>query len=272
MTPIVFLTDYGLDDPFVGVCHAVIAAIAPEARVIDLTHGIPAQDIRHGALVLLDCAAYLPPSIVLAVVDPGVGGPRRAVAVEAGPHGNPWLLVGPDNGLLVPAAERLGGARRAWSLENPAYRLEGVSATFHGRDVFAPAAAHLAAGVDPGMLGPAIEPVDLAPLTLPAPRVAAGRVEGQVLSIDRFGNVQLNVVPAEAAAAGLGDAPVVVEVGGRQYRAARARTFSEVPSGQIGLLEDSFGRMALACRGDSAARRLDVAAGSPVALVGWPGS
>ena len=148
---ITFLSDFGLQDDFVGTCHGVIKRIAPDADVIDITHGIEPQQVLQGALVLASTLPYMPEGVHLAVVDPGVGTERKALALRSG---DGRLYVGPDNGLLVPAAERLGGVDGAWELENPAYRLEPVSRTFHGRDLFAPAAAHLAAGVEPGELGP----------------------------------------------------------------------------------------------------------------------
>ena len=152
---ITFLSDFGLQDDFVGTCHGVIRRIAPDEAVIDITHGIEPQQILQGALVLASTLPYMPEGVHLAVVDPGVGTERKALVLRSG---DGRLYVGPDNGLLVPAAERLGGIVGAWELRNPAYRLEPVSRTFHGRDLFAPAAAHLAVGVDPSELGPALTP------------------------------------------------------------------------------------------------------------------
>src|SRR3954469_3218468 len=146
MLPVTFLSDYGLVDEFVGVCHAVIARIAPEARVIDLTHGIPRHDARTGALVLARALPYAPPGVHLAVVDPEVGAERRGVAIRCAEEGR--FLVGPDNGLLMPAAAAFGGAVEAVDVARSPHRLEPVAATFHGRDVFAPVAAHLAAGAE----------------------------------------------------------------------------------------------------------------------------
>ena len=148
---ITFLSDFGLKDDFVGTCHGVIKRIAPEAQIIDITHGIEPQAVLQGALVLASTLPYMPEGVHLAVVDPGVGGDRRALALR---DASGRLYVGPDNGLLVPAAEKLGGIDGAWQLTNSDYMLEPVSATFHGRDVFSPAAAHLAPGVDPAELGP----------------------------------------------------------------------------------------------------------------------
>ena len=142
--PITFLSDYGYDDEFAGVCRAVIAGIAPEATVIDLTHGVPRHAIRQGATILANALPYASPGVHMAVVDPGVGSPRRALAVRVASEDR--VLVGPDNGLLWPAVEHLGGAVEAVDVSLSEFRLEPISATFHGRDVFAPVAAHLALG------------------------------------------------------------------------------------------------------------------------------
>src|ERR671929_935574 len=152
---ITFLTDFGLEDDFVGTCHGVIARIAPEVRVIDITHGIRPGRVLQGALMLANTLAYMPIGVHLAVVDPGVGGSRRPLALR---DGEGRLYVGPDNGLLVTAAEAGGGVAEAHELANPAYALERVSRTFHGRDLFAPAAAHLALGVPAAELGPPLDP------------------------------------------------------------------------------------------------------------------
>ena len=196
---ITFTSDYGLEDHFVGVCHGVMARVAPQVRVLDVTHAVRAQDVRLGALLLAQAVPYLPRAVHLAVVDPGVGTGRGMVAVGAGGQ----VLVGPDNGLLVWAADALGGVERAHALQNPAYRLARVSRTFHGRDVFAPAAAHLAAGVDPAELGPELDPGRLVRLQRAAARVDGGRVAGQVVAVDHFGNLALDLGRRELAAAGL---------------------------------------------------------------------
>src|SRR5262245_27042903 len=174
-----FLSDYGRVDEFVGVVHSVIRSIAPHATVVDLTHDIPAYDVRAGGLALARSAAYLCPGVVVAVVDPGVGGPRRAVAVEVGEGSS--VLVGPDNGLLAPAVALCGGAEWVVSLENPDYQLEAPGATFAGRDVFAPAAAHLANGVPLLELGPALEPSALLPGLLPVRRDEGEAMIAEVL-------------------------------------------------------------------------------------------
>ncbi|MEX2658295.1 MAG: SAM-dependent chlorinase/fluorinase, partial [Acidimicrobiales bacterium] len=192
-----FLSDYGHDDEFVGVVHSVIRGIAPDARVIDLTHGIPAHDTRAGGLALARAVQYVAPGIVLAVVDPGVGTPRRAVAVEVG--GGTGIFVGPDNGLLAPGVAMAGGANRAVELTDPRFHLPAPGPTFAGRDVFAPVAAHLCSGVELDELGPAIDSSTLLPGVLPVSRNDGDAVVAEVLWVDRFGNAQLNIGPDELA-------------------------------------------------------------------------
>jgi S-adenosylmethionine hydrolase len=185
--PITFLSDFGLVDEFVGVVHGVIARLAPKTRVIDLTHGIPRGDVRSGALALVRSVQYVPEGVALAVVDPGVGTDRRAIAAET-----PWgFFVGPDNGLLGPAVALVGGASAIVSIENDELRIPSAGATFHGRDVFAPAAAVLATG-DAGLddLGPRVDPGSVTPLLLPLPEVGEGKVDGEAWWVDTFGNVQ----------------------------------------------------------------------------------
>ena len=192
---VTFLTDFGLQDEFVGTCHGVIKSIAPDVEIIDITHGIDPQRVLQGALVLANTVQYMPVGVHLAVVDPGVGSRRRPLALESG---NGRLFVGPDNGLLVPAAEKQDGIVRAVMLENRAYALESVSRTFHGRDLFAPAAAHLALGVPLEELGPPVAPEDLVRIALPEPRIEDGsRIHAVVVDTDRFGNIQLNLNRAQ---------------------------------------------------------------------------
>ena len=187
---ITFLTDFGLQDDFVGTCHGVIATIAPESRVIDVTHGIRPGHVLQGALVLANTLPFMPPGVHLAVVDPGVGSGRRALALR---DGEGRLHVGPDNGLLLPAAERFGGVAEAHELANADYSLQPVSRTFHGRDLFSPAAAHLAAGVPLEALGPPVDPDELVRVDIPKPEVGQNRIRTVVLGVDRFGNAALNV-------------------------------------------------------------------------------
>jgi S-adenosylmethionine hydrolase len=260
---ITFLSDYGLEDNFVGVCHGVVARIAPHARVIDLTHAVPPQDVRHGAVVLAQAVPFMPEAVHLAVVDPGVGGERGLVAVEAGGH----ALVGPDNGLLVWAAERLGGVDRAHALQSGAHRLGRVSRTFHGRDVLAPAAAHLAGGTDLAELGPAVDPRRLVRLDPLVARVDDGRIHGNVLLVDHFGNVTLNVSRQQLESVGvaLGDR-VEVRIGGRAHRLPFAETFSSVPAGKLVLHEDSSSALSVAVNQGRASERLKARSGDPVVV------
>ena len=260
---ITFLSDYGLEDNFVGVCHGVIARIAPRARVLDLSHAIEPQDVRHGATVLAQSVPFMPEAVHLAVVDPTVGTTRGLVAIEAGGH----ALVGPDNGLLVWAAERLGGIGRAHALTNPDYQLERVSKTFHGRDVFAPAAAHIAAGVDPAKLGPEVDPDLLARLAPAAAQVDDDHIHGEVSLIDHFGNIALNVSRQELESVGvvIGDR-VEVHIGGQTYNLPFEETFGSVPIGRLVLHEDSFGALTVAVNQGRAAARLQARTGDPVVI------
>jgi S-adenosylmethionine hydrolase len=240
---VTFLSDYGLQDEFAGVCHGVIARIAPEARVIDLTHGVPRHDVRAGALALRRALPFTPPGVHLAVVDPGVGGPRRGVALRCGDR----LLVGPDNGLLMPAAALFGGAEQAVDLAGSPWRLEPVSATFHGRDVFAPVAAHLAAGAVLADGGEPLDPAALVALALPEPRVEGDALVAHAVGFDAFGNVLLDATPEQLP-------PAAATVAGR--RATVATTFGDAPPGELLLYADSSGALALAVNRGSAREEL----------------
>jgi S-adenosyl-L-methionine hydrolase (adenosine-forming) len=258
--PIVFLTDYGLADPWVGICHGVMYRVAPDARVIDLTHAVPRQDVLRGAIELGRAVAYLPEDAVhVAVVDPGVGSSRRAVAVAAGAA----LLVGPDNGVLSLAWEALGGATEAVWVENEEVLLTPVSRTFHGRDVFAPAAARLATGAPLSDLGPVADVGTLHRLEVPAPMVAPGAIGARVTGVDGFGNVQLNARMVELEAAGLVEERVLV-VNGR--RLPRAGTFAELPEHEPGMIVDSEGFLSLVVNHGSAATMLRLARGDAVVV------
>jgi S-adenosylmethionine hydrolase len=254
------LTDYGRSDSFVASCQGVIARIAPSVRIEDITHEVPAGDIRHGAAVLAQTVPYLPPSVVVGVVDPGVGTERRAVAVAAGEN----ILIGPDNGLLLWAADALGGAAKAVELVDHRYQLNTTARTFAGRDVFAPAAAHVAVGVPLGDLGPALPVDDL--VRLPALRAEsrAGLLDTEVLGVDRFGNVQLAADAADLETAGLIHGFAHVVVGDRSYRALIGTTFADVPTGGLVLLVDSAGHVALAVNRGAAATELDLRPGDGV--------
>jgi S-adenosylmethionine hydrolase len=254
MAVVTFLSDYGLDDDFVGVCHGVIARIAPAVRILDVTHGIERHDIRAGALVLRRALEYLPPGVHLAVVDPGVGSTRRAVALRC--HDAQRLLVGPDNGVLWLAAQQLGGVVQAVDIGSSQMRLEPVSASFHGRDVFAPVAAHLAAGTALAAVGAPLDPARLVTLELPRARVTDGGVVAHVLHADAYGNVVLDATREDLAAAGLRPGePLMV---GRR-RAGWATTFADVDAGELLLYEDGYRALSLAVNRGSAMAELRLA-------------
>jgi S-adenosylmethionine hydrolase len=260
---ITFLSDFGLTDDFVGTCHGVIKRIAPDAEIIDITHGIPPQRVLQGALVLRNTIEYMPVGVHLAVVDPGVGSSRRPIVVEDR-HGR--FYVGPDNGLLVPAAES-AGIEAAHELANPEYALESVSRTFHGRDLFSPAAAHLALGVTAQELGPPLASDALVRLDLPEPVVEAGRAGATVLYVDRFGNMQLNLTRADLERVGVVPGTrLEVAVAGERYFATAARTFGDARPGEIVLYEDSYRNVSLAINRGSAAQMFAIDAGQPLKL------
>jgi S-adenosyl-L-methionine hydrolase (adenosine-forming) len=254
--PIVsFLSDYGLQDEFVGICHGVIGGICPAARVIDLTHGVPRHDIRAGALVLADSVPYIPVGVQLAVVDPDVGAERRAVALETT---DGRLLVGPDNGLLMPAAQRAGGVVQAVDIARSPFRLEPVSATFHGRDIFAPVAAQLAAGEPLAAAGDSLDPAELVELELPRPLTQDGVLIAHVLRIDRFGNLQLDAGHGDLEGSGLRlGRPVAIRAAhGEEGRLQYVRTFADVAPGELLLYEDAQRRLAVAVSHGDAATQL----------------
>ena len=249
---ITFLSDFGLQDDFVGTCHGVMKRIAPDAEIIDITHGVPPQRVLQGALILRNTLPYMPEGVHLAVVDPGVGGHRRALAIRSG---DGRILVGPDNGLLLPSADALGGVAEAHELANPTYALDSVSRTFHGRDLFAPAAAHLALGVELAQLGPPIDPQALVRLDVPEPEVGQNRIRATILYVDHFGNIQLNLKRRHLEEAGvLPGVSVELELSLERYFATAARTFADARAGDIILYEDSYGNVAIAISGGSAAQ------------------
>ncbi len=258
---ITFLSDYGTGDEFVGVVKSVIRSIAPAVTVIDLTHDIPPYDVRAGGLTLGRAAQYLVPGVVLAVVDPGVGTERRGVAIEVG--GGQSYLVGPDNGLLAGAVAMSGGATAAVELTNPEYQLQAPGPTFAGRDVFAPAAAHLCAGVPLERFGAPVDPLSLLPGLVPLPREEEGTLVAEVLWVDRFGNCQLNVDPEEVADFG---ARVQIRWGDDVRTADRADTYQGIPPGQVGLVVDSYGMLSVCLGRRSAAAELSMPVGTEVTL------
>lgn len=260
-----FLSDYGTVDEFVGVVHSVIRQLAPGVSVVDVTHEVPPHDVRAGGLTLARAAQYLAPGVVLAVVDPGVGTSRRAVAIEVGD--GEAVFVGPDNGLLAAAVSMVGGATRAWELTNPDLHLGAPGPTFAGRDVFAPVAAHICAGVDLADLGPEVDPSALTPGLMPATREEDGALVAEVLWTDRFGNLQLNVDPAEIES--FGDR-VEMRFDGRRRTGVRHGTYAEIGKGEIGLVIDSYGLISVAVDRSSAADELGIHTGDEVILATIP--
>jgi S-adenosylmethionine hydrolase len=253
------LTDFGLRDPSAAICRGVVLGIAPDAEIVDISHEVRKYAIRDGALLLWCALPFLPVGAHVAVVDPGVGTARRPIALRVA-RGD--YLVGPDNGLLLMAADKLGGIETAVELQNPAYRLPVVSTSFHGRDIFSPAAAHLVLGVPLDRLGPAVDPASLVRLPIPEPRVTPGALEAHVIYVDTFGNVKLTAL-APALREALGDVPFGTPVelefrppgaAARSVPATWAATFGAVGPAAPLLYEDSYGRLCLAVNhGDAAA-------------------
>jgi S-adenosyl-L-methionine hydrolase (adenosine-forming) len=242
----------------------VIKRIAPEAEVIDITHGISPQHVLQGALVLANTLPYMPVGIHVAVVDPGVGGGRKPIALR-GADGR--FYVGPDNGLLLVAADCLGGVEEAVEIADERFMLTPVSKTFHGRDIFSPAAAHLAAGVDLGDLGPRLDPGGLTRLEVPAAQISTSRIRATALYVDRFGNIQLNLTSDQLEQIGIvPGSKVEIEVRFERYFAVAARTFAEVKPGDIVLYEDSYRNIALAINQGDAARMFSARVGQEVKL------
>lgn len=259
-----FTTDYGLRDGYVAACAGVIARMAPRARVIDVTHEVPACDVFRGGAVLAQTVRYLPPAVHLAVVDPGVGTARRGVAIVAGGS----VLVGPDNGLLTPAAAAIGPVTAAYQLAEPRFWLPAVTSTFHGRDVFAPVTAHLVNGLPPEQLGPPVDPLDLVRLPPSRAAVRPGELVAEVRLVDRFGNIQLAAPAADLTTAGFATgARVRVTVpGGRAVPATVGSTFADVPAGELVVMVDSDDHVAMAVNTGSAAAHLAVEPGAEVTL------
>jgi S-adenosylmethionine hydrolase len=262
---VTFVSDYGLEDEFVGVCHGVMLRIAPTIQVVHVHHNILRQDIRHGAIVLQQSVRYLPDSVHLAVVDPSVGSGRRAVVLES-----TWgeVFVGPDNGVLIPAVKDCGGIKRAFEITDKRFMLTPVSRTFQGRDVFAPAAAHVASGVDPAEMGPAVEASDLVQLEIPNAWIHDDHLHAEVLQVDRFGNLQLNVGSQMLEDLGLvGNGALEVRLEGHRLTVPVGATFADVGPGQYVMIEDSYRHLSLAVNKGDAAAQLRARAGS-TAIVG----
>jgi S-adenosylmethionine hydrolase len=246
---IVFLSDFGYRNEWVGICHAVMNRVSPGSPIVDLSHGVPALDVRGGAVLLADSLPYLAAdAILLAIVDPSVGRDRD-VALETN---DARLIVGPDNGLLALAAAALGGVARAVEITSDDVVLTPISPSFHARDVLAPAAAHLASGAAIETLGPGIEPASLAELSIPEPTVERGKIQCEVLDLNRFGNVLLNVRDWQLAEAGLDEAEAIqVDSTSGAGRAQRVSTYSDVAAGDWGLILDPRGWL-LVIRGNPA--------------------
>jgi S-adenosylmethionine hydrolase len=265
-----FLSDFGTADEFVGVVHSVIRDIAPHARVIDLTHGISPFDVRSGSLALARTIGYVASGVILAVVDPGVATTRRAIAIEVAD--GEGVLVGPDNGLLAPAVAMAGGSGRAVELSSVEHQLVTPGATFAGRDIFAPAAAHLCNGVDMAELGNAVDPDMLMPGIVPLPQFDDTKVIAQVLWVDRYGNAQLNVGPDDLASTFSDRIEIRFDsptdpTGTTTRSAVRATAFAELVGGAVGLLLDSSGLLAVAMDQRSAAEELGLDVGDQVTLL-----
>ncbi|HWB88261.1 MAG TPA: SAM-dependent chlorinase/fluorinase [Acidimicrobiia bacterium] len=262
--PISFLSDFGQQDEFVGVVHGVLYKLAPESRVIDVGHSFPAGNVRAAALALTRAIQYLPEGVCLVVVDPGVGTGRRAIAAETS-----WgIFVGPDNGVLSPAVAMVGGATRAVSIENPEAAIPSPGETFHGRDVFAPAAALLASGESGlGDLGPAVPGDELVPLLLPLTEVQGSVVSGEAWWVDVFGNVQTNIGPDELQGLGfsVGDT-LTVKVGSTIHSVPWVRAYGDVAEGEALIHVDSVGLLAFAVRGGRADETFNLAEGVSVSL------
>lgn len=255
-SPIVFASDFGPGSEWVGICHAVIAGIAPDAAIIDLVHSLEPFDVMGASQTLRDALPYAPPGFAVLVVDPGVGSKRRGVALRCG-RGD--VLVGPDNGLLPAAAEALGDIREARELSNKRLHSANASSTFHARDVFCPVAAHLAAGTPFAEVGSAFDPATLVESWRPRLELGAGWVRCDVTNIDRFGNVRLAARAVALRDAGLEKAARLwVAAPGGEVAARRVPTYAPLGAGEVGIVDDSFGWLCLCINRGSAAERLAV--------------
>lgn len=261
--PVALMTDFGHRDPFVGICHGVILREDPAIPIIDISHGVERQDIRAGASMLADAVPYMPDDcVIVAVVDPGVGSSRGAVAVECERGA---ILIGPDNGLLFPAVDLLGGARSAYEISNSPWMLEKPSNTFHGRDLFAAVAAKLAGGAPIALAGSEIPPRELT--RLPAPQVewSGETLVTTVQDIDTFGNVRLAGQMSDVGEVFRGES-LTVQAGGKEYAAATATAYSDGDAGQLLVLEDSSRSLSLAINQGSAAATLGTQLGESIRI------
>lgn len=263
MRLISLLTDFGLSDPFVAEMKAVIFSICPEARIIDITHQVGKFNIRMGAFILASAAPYFPKGTIhVAVVDPGVGSERRPIVIET-KHA---VYVGPDNGLLIPAAQH-EKILRVYELTNRSFMREEISATFHGRDVFAPAAAHIACGKSPRDCGP--ELFRYIPSSHAKPEFDGKSATCEVFYVDGFGNIVTNIASDLLARLGLRmGGKVFIKFGKKRLSARFVRTFSDLGGEEFGVLVGSHGFVEIACGEGSAAKRLRVKIGSVVRVGG----
>jgi S-adenosyl-L-methionine hydrolase (adenosine-forming) len=258
---VTFLSDFGTSDDFAGICNGVINMVCPEARVIHVTHGIEPQAVSQGARILAGAIRYLPVGVHLAVVDPGVGSERRAIALRSE---DGRFFVGPDNGLLIPAAEACGGVVEAVRITNRDIMLQPVSRTFHGRDVFAPAAARLAGGMPLAELGPPIAPDDLVRRGAPDHALDGTVLRASVQYVDRFGNIQLAVSAGELDGLFRPGRMAEIDMGDDRYYARCADTFADVRAGEFVLYEDAVGLLSIALNQGSAAELTAIEVGDEV--------
>ncbi len=264
MLPITFLSDYGFRDHFVGTCHGVIERIAPGTTVIDIGHGVPACALITGAVALRSAIPYMPIGVHLAVVDPGVGSERGAIVLRTADE---RLFVGPDNGLLTPAADLCGGIVAAFDIRHAPTNLQPASNTFQGRDIFAPAAAELSKGTDPATIGEEFNPENVVALKLPAARIGADALEAHVLSVDQFGNIQLDAQRSHLEELAFEHGKhLELMTRKRGFPAVYASTFADVAAGEMLLFEDSSRLLAIAVNQDSAAEWLAVDAGDTITI------
>jgi S-adenosylmethionine hydrolase len=264
LRPVALLTDFGHRDPFVGICHGVILRENPAIRIIDVSHGVPRQDVRAGAVALADAVPFLPDdAVVMAVVDPGVGSDRRALAVESE---DGMIFVGPDNGLMMPAIDWRGGVHAAFEISESPWRLEQVSETFHGRDVFAPVAAKLASGSAIEESGVELARDDFVVLDLPRASTIDGDLTTAVLAVDQYGNARLAATPSDLGSIELG-APVEIDTDDMRRQAVFARTYAEAEIGDPMLLVDSTGSLSVSINGGDAARTLRLEPGKVVRIL-----
>jgi S-adenosyl-L-methionine hydrolase (adenosine-forming) len=263
MRPICFISDYGLTDVLVGTCHGVMKGLAPGSPIIDVTHTVPGFDVILGAEALRHATRYMPEnSVYLAVVDPGDKTKRRALAAEVRSGA---YLVGPDNGILLPAADALGGIVRAVQLTNPKYHVHPVSSAFHGRDVFSPVAAHLAAGADLAALGEGVTPPSMVFLDSPAfRREPGGGIAAEIINIDRFGNARLSVMQEDLDLPY--DTPLKIGVRDEVIEARYVETFGSAEDGDLVAVPDSHWRLSLAVNRGNAARALLLSVGEEIRL------